>query len=228
MRRKERTDMDKRVKQGVVSAALAAGLLVNAASDDPAELLAAPELSDDGHTIAVAAGDMPDYTIYLDEDEELRGMDRIRAWILKQPLALRALVLFPLWAVGELGFAAAGALSAAAATAPGQLLLSFAAQLGLLAAVFALGWKLIFPKTPLRRLLGKQRFPWLLLGAAVVMAADLALRLTVEQWPLLRLAVMAMTGFGVLSLLWARLCHGLKGPERRRKRLEYTFAPEVE
>lgn len=220
--------MDKRVKQGIVSAAVAAGLLVNAASDDPAELLTAPDIADDDHTIAVSAGEMPDYTIYLDEDEELRGMDRVRAWIMKQPLAVRALVLFPLWAVGEVGFAAIGALSAALATAPGQLLLGLAAQLGLLAAVFALGWKLISPKTPLRELFTKKHTGWLLLGAAVVTAADFALDLCFEQWELLRLALMAMTGFGVLSLMWARICHGLKGPARRRKKLAYTFMPEVE
>lgn len=220
--------MDKRMKQGLVSAAVAAGLLVNAASDDPAELLAAPDADGDDHILAVASGELPDYAIYLDEYEELEGMDRFRAWILKQPLALRALVLFPLWAVGEVGFAALSALSAAAATAPGQWLLGLAAQLGILAAVFAVAWKAVFPKTPMKELLSKKRGPWLLLGAAMVWVADLALGLTCEQWPLLRLALMAMTGFAVLSLLWARLCHGLSGPARRRKRLQYTFAPEIE
>ncbi len=219
--------MNKRVKQGVVSAAVAAGMLVNAASDDAAELLAVPDVSDDGHVMVMASAELPDYTVYLDEEEEFKGMDRVRAWILKQPLAVRALVLFPLWAVGEVAFAAVSALSVAAATAPGQLLIGLAAQLGILAAVFALGWKLIFPKTALKELLGKKRFPWLLLGAGLVAAADFAMGLYFEQWELLRLALMAMVGFGVLSLLWARICHGLKGPERRRKKLEYTFMPEV-
>ena len=219
--------MDKRVKQGVVSAAVAAGMLVNAASDDPAELLAAPDLTDDDHIMVVASAEMPDYTIYLDEEEELRGMDRIRAWILKQSLAVRALVIFPLWAVGEVSFAAVSAISAAAATAPGQLLIGLAVQLGILAAVFALSWKLISPKTPLKELFSKKRFSWLLLGAALVAVADFAMGMYLEQWELLRLALMAMTGFGVLSLLWARICHGLTAPARKRKKLEYTFMPEV-
>ncbi|MGM9662229.1 MAG: hypothetical protein ACI3WR_03950 [Oscillospiraceae bacterium] len=216
--------MDKRVKRGIVTAAVAAGMLTNAAADDAAELLA-PELSPDGHILTVSAGEMPDYAVYLDEDEELRGMDRVRAWMLKLPLAVRALVLLPLWAVGEVCFAAAGVLSAGLATAPGQFLLSLAAQLGLLLGVFALTYKLIFPHTPVKELLGKKRFPWLLGAAFAVSVADFALGMTVEQWPLLRLALLAMAGFGVLSLLWTRLCGHLKGPARRRKRLEYTFEP---
>ncbi|MGM9618551.1 MAG: hypothetical protein ACI3W8_01755 [Oscillospiraceae bacterium] len=217
--------MDKRVKQGIVTAAVAAGMLTNAAADDAAELLSGAEPPQDGHVMIVAAGEMPDYAVYLDEDEELWGMDRVRAWMLKLPLAVRALVLLPLWAVGEVCFAAAGVLSAGLATAPGQFLLSLAAQLGLLLGIFALTYKLIFPHTPVRQLLGKTRFPWLLGAAFAVSVADFALSMTVEQWPLLRLALLAMAGFGVLSLLWARLCSHLKGPERRRKRLEYTFEP---
>lgn len=214
---------NKKLKRTVVTAAVAAGMLTNAASDDPADLLAAPAEEYDDHIVVMSAAEMPDYAVYLDEYEELQGMDRIRAWMLRLPLPVRAMVLLPLWAVGEVVFAVLSALSAAAMTVPGQFLLSIAVQLGILAGVFALTWKLMSPKTPLREIFSNKRFPWLALGAGTVAVADLGLGIVVEEWSLLRIGVMAMVGFGVLTLLWARICHGFKAPERKRKKLQYTF-----
>ena len=213
----------KKVKRSVVTAAVAAGMLTNAASDDPAELLSAPAAAYDDHIVVMTAADMPSYDIYLDEFEELEGMDRVRAWMLKLPLPVRAAVLLPLWAVGEVSFAVISALSAAAVTVPGQFLLSLAVQLGILAGIFGLTWKLMSPKTPLREIFSNKRFPWLVLGAVLVAVADLGLGIAFEHWTLLRIAVMAMVGFGVLSLLWARICHGFTAPLRKRKKLQYTF-----
>ena len=213
----------KKLKRSVVTAAVAAGMLTNAASDDPAELLSAPAIEYDDHIVVMTAAEMPDYAVYLDEFEELEGMDRVRAWMLKLPLPVRATVLLPLWAVGEVSFAAIRALSAAVMTVPGQFLLSLAVQLGILVAVFGLTWKLMSPKTPLRKIFSNKHFPWLALGAGLVAVADVGLGIFFEEWTLLRIAVMAMVGFGVLSLLWARLCHGFTAPLRRRKKLQYTF-----
>ena len=215
--------MDKKWKRRAMTAAVAAGMLTNAASDDPAELLSAPAAEYDDHIVVMTAADMPDYAVYLDEYEELEGMDRVRAWMLKMPLAVRAAVLLPLWVVGEVGFAVLSALSAAAMTVPGQFLLSLAVQLGILVGIFALTWKLMAPKTPLREIFSNKRFPWLALGAVLVAVADLGLGIVFEHWTLIRMALMAMVGFGVLSLLWARICHGFTAPLRRRKKLQYTF-----
>ena len=213
----------KQWKRRAVTAAVAAGMLTNAASDDPAELLSAPAAEYDDHIAVMTSADMPDYAVYLDEYEELEGLDRVRAWMLKLPIAVRAAVLLPLWVVGEVGFAVVNALSAAAMTVPGQFLLSLAVQLGILAGIFALTWKLMSPKTPLREIFSNKRFPWLVFGAAAVAVADLGLGIAFEHWTLLRIALMAMVGFAVLSLLWARICHGFTAPVRRRKKLQYTF-----
>lgn len=215
--------MDKKWKRRAMTAAVAAGMLTNAASDDPAELLSAPAAEYDDHIVVMTAADMPDYAVYLDEYEELEGMDRVRAWMLKMPLAVRAAVLLPLWVVGEVGFAVLSALSAAAMTVPGQFLLSLAVQLGILVGIFALTWKLMAPKTPLREIFSNKRFPWLAIGALLVAVADLGLGIVFEHWTLIRMALMAMVGYGVLSLLWARICHGFTAPLRRRKKLQYTF-----
>lgn len=213
----------KKWKRRAATAAVAAGMLTNAVSDDPAQLLSAPAAEYDDHVVVMTAASKPDYAVYLDEYEELEGMDRVRAWMLKMPLAVRAVVLLPLWVVGEVSFAVVSALSAAAMTVPGQFLLSLAVQLGILAGIFALTWKLMSPKTPLREIFSNKRFPWLAVGALLVAVADLGLGIAFEQWTLIRIAVMAMVGFAVLSLLWARICHGFTAPVRRRKKLQYTF-----
>lgn len=214
----------KKVKHGIITAALAAGMITNAASDDPAALLQTADDDDDRHTLVVSAEEQGEYAVYLNEFVELTGMDRVRDWIIHLPLAVRAVVLLPLWAIGEVAFAVASAFSAALATSAGQLLLGFLAQLGILLAVFLVAYKAIFPKTPVKELLSKKKFPWLLAAAAAVTIANTALEQVWDHWGVVRIILMAAVGYITLSLLWTRLCAHLPGPKRERKKLEYSFS----
>lgn len=214
--------MDKKVKTGVVTAVVAAGMLTNAAADDPAELLNPSDTQDDSHISVISSEDMPDYAVYLDELEELHGMDRFRDWILRMPLGVRAAVMLPLWAVGEVGFALLSAASAAFSTVAGKFILGLLLQCAILFAVFAVAYKAVFPKTPIKELLGKKKFPWIWGGALIVTIADLAFRQVWPEWGMLRLILMVAVGFLTLMLLWSRLCSHLPGPERKRKRLDYV------
>ena len=214
--------MDNKLKGGIVTAALAAGLLVNGAAEDPAALLETPAAAPSSGTVSVSVEDMPDYAVYL-EEESLRGMDRLRAWLLRLPTAVRALFLLPLWALGEAAKAAFAVLTAGFATPAGQFLLGLLAEAGILLLLFLGVYKLIFPHTPLKELFSKKRLPWLAAGAVGVTLLDLALGLAWKGWPPVRIVLMTAGGFGTLWLLWCRLCGGLKGPERKRRRLEYTF-----
>ena len=216
----------KKVKHGIITAALAAGMITNAAADDPAALLqqTADDADEERHTLIVSAEERGEYAVYLDELVELTGMDKLRDQIIHLPLAVRAVVLLPLWAIGEVAFAVAGAFSAALAAPAGQLVLGFLAQLGILLAVFLTAYKLIFPKTPVKELFSKRKFPWLLAAAAAVTIANLVLEKVWDHWGIMRIILMAAVGYIVLSILWARLCAHLPGPKRERKKLEYSFS----
>ena len=214
----------KKVKHGIITAALAAGMITNAAADDPAALLQTADEDDDRHTLVVSAEEQGDYAVYLNEFVELTGMDKVRDWIIRLPAAVRAVVLLPLWAVGEVAFAVASAFSAALATSAGQLVLGFLLQLGILLGVFLVVYKLIFPKTPVKELLSKKKFPWLLAAAAAVTIANIVLEQVWGHWGIVRIILMAAVGYITLSLLWTRLCAYLPGPKRERKKLEYSFS----
>ena len=214
----------KKLKNGVLTAALAAGMITNAAADDAASLLQTPGDDDERHTLVVSSEERGEYAVYLNEFVELSGMDKLRDWIIHLPVAVRAVVLLPLWAIGAVAFAVAGAFSAALATPAGQLVLGFLAQLGILLAVFLLAYKAIFPKTPVKELLSKKKFPWLLAAAAFVTVVNLALEQVWDHWGIVRIILMAAVGYLTLSLLWSRLCAHLPGPKRERRKLEYTFS----
>lgn len=214
----------KKLKNGLLTAALAAGMITNAAADDAASLLQTPEDDDDRYTMVLSTEEKGEYAVYLNEFAELTGMDKVRDWIIHLPVAVRAVVLLPLWAIGEVAFAVAGAFSAALATPAGQLVLGFVAQLGILLGVFLLAYKAIFPKTPVKELFSKKKFPWLLAAAAFVTAANLALEQVWDHWGIVRIILMAAVGYITLTLLWSRLCAHLPGPVRERKKLEYSFS----
>ena len=216
-------DVKKKVKHTVVTAVVAAGMLTNAAVDDPAGLLVqTTDDEDDPHVQVVAGVQLPEYAVYLDELEELKGMDAVRDWILRLPLLVRAVVVLPLWAIGEVGLALLHVITAGLSTTAGQFLLGFLLQLALLAAVFAILYKAIFPKTPVKELFDKKHFPWIIGSAGVLTAVNIALERVWPDWDAVRVFLMLAVGYLTLVLLWKRLCSHLPGPERKRKKLEFT------
>lgn len=213
----------KKLKHGIITATLAAGMITNAAADDPAALLQSPDEAADDHVQVLSAGEMPEYAVYLNELEELTGFDRVRDFVMRLPVAVRAVFLLPLWAVGEVAFAVASAFSAALATPAGTFIAGIVAQLAILVAVFALAAKVISPHTPVREILGRKRFPWLVAGAVAVSAANLALEQVWDDWNVVRIVLMTAVGYLVLAFLWHRVCDFFRAPFRRRKKLEYTY-----
>ena len=113
-----------------------------------------------------------DLTTEDESSEEKRTLrERLRAFILRMPLAVRILVLMPLWAVGYaliwLATMLAGALSLPVVGTILKFIIGAAVVFGLI----LLAEKLLFPEVRMRDLLSKRNLFALLSAAGVIAAA---------------------------------------------------------
>ena len=209
----------KRVAAGAAGAVTAASLLVHAAVADPETLLKrdAESAPDPSHVCVVDGVEHRSYIMETGDDEPFTLRERICLRIQSLPLPVRALILLPLWGIGELLIVL---LSALWSSPVGQALLHFLLEAALLLGLFALVWKLLFPNVPLRRLFSRKTFPWLIAGALLITVADALLGYFWEDWKTWRIVLLAVTGFVVLLVLYRRILDKLPLPERRKKRYE--------
>lgn len=214
--------MNKKVAAGVAVTVAVASVATNLAFQ-PDELLQDHAYLE-SHTRYMQMDDQGDYDIEYSEPEELGKKDTLRTWLLKLPVPIKALFLLPLWALGAIPVAiGTGALSALSPIW-GQLL-SFVLQAAVLIGVFCGVYKLIFPDRKLRELFKKKNRRWLLLGAVALTGVNFVLAAAWPTWTLVRVILLVAAGFGILCLLWHRICGKLKGPEpgivHTRLKLEY-------
>ena len=199
--------MNKKAAAGAAAAVLAASVAVNQAFE-PAELVrSAEELARHTETAQFRlSGEEP--LAQLPEYERISLADAARGWFIRQPVALKGVVLLPLWCIGALPVALGTALSPLWGTLLGLLL-----QICILLGLFCLVYKLLFPKRKLRELFRRKNLKWLVLGAVTVTAANVLLTHLWTGWPILRSVLLAAVGFGVTCLLYKRLCGAFKAPE---------------
>ncbi len=203
--------------------AATASLAVGGLFSSPADLLSqqAPtpvvlELTSDD------AGEEPSGT----EEEKQRGGVRTacRNWVQSLPLGVRALVGVPLWTVGWLLLSAlsllwTGLLSPVAGGIAGWLCLA-----ALLLGVLTLTAKAMFPHMPLKKILNRRSVAGVLIGTALLAAADRLLPLVWDEYS--RCAGFARACGSLLLLgvlLWA-----LARRERKRERAEKRAAQETD
>ncbi len=208
----------RRVALGAAATVVSAGLLVHTAVPDPSDLIL-PEQPDGeaSHVLNVGKTEHRSYVIETDRYESLTGRERLTVWVQSLPLTVRALLLLPLWAVGE---AATLFFSLLWNSPIGQALQHLLLAFGVLLGLFVLVWKLLFPNVPLRKLFTKRNLLLLALGAVVITTADRVLTHFWEPWKVWRVVGIAAVGFGVLMLVWHRLLDKLPLPKKRRQRLE--------
>ena len=104
-----------------------------------------------------------------EEKKTRRGVrDIIRQWILGLPLAVRAVLVLPIYAVGwaliQLGSLAAGAL----ASTVGGTIISWLLLAAVVIGGAALLLKTIFPDIPLRKILTPKRVGGMIIGVGIV------------------------------------------------------------
>jgi hypothetical protein len=211
----------RKIAAGTAATVTAASLLVNNVVSDPENLLKPNEQSkaDPSHIATVDTVEHRSYILETDQYEPLTWREQIRIRIQKLPLPVRALIMLPLWGIGELINVL---LSALIASPVGRFLLMLLLEIGLILGLFALIWKLLFPDIPLKKVFSKKNIPWLIGGALILTAADFLLGYYLKEWKVWRIVLMAVCGIGVLSLIWWRLFHKAPDPVRRKKRVELT------
>lgn len=209
----------KTAKRAAAGAVAAASLLVNTAVADPAKLLRPEDNSapDPSHVCVVDGTEHRSYVLETDRYEPYTLRERICIRMQSLPLPVRALVLLPLWGVGEVLITL---LTTLWNSPVGQFLLHFLLEAALLIGLFALVWKLLFPNVPLRKIFSRKKLPWLIGGALLITAADALLGYFWEPWKVWRIVALAVVGFVVLLLLYRRILDKLPLPERKKKKVE--------
>lgn len=217
--------MNKKVAAGVAVTVAVASVATNLAFQ-PDELTHDHAYLE-SHTRYIQMDDQGDYDIEYSEPEELNKKDSLRVWLLKLPVPIKALILLPLWALGSIPVAIGTGIVSGIAPIWGQIL-SFILQAAVLVGVFCGVYKLIFPNRKLTELFKKKNRRWLLLGAVAVTGLNFILSAAWPGWSILRVILMTAGGFGILCLLWHRICGKLKGPEpgvvNTKLKLEYDPA----
>lgn len=215
--------MNKKVAAGVAAAVAAASIATNL-SFDPDELVHSASYLD-SHTRYMQTAELGAIEIEYTEPEEPSRSDQLRTWLLKLPVPVKALILLPLWALGAIPVAIGTAALSGLAPVWAHIL-SFVLNAAVLFGVFCVVYKLLFPEKKLTELFkNKKSRRWLLFGVVAVTGADLLLSMLWTGWPAARVLVLVAVGFGVLCLLWDRICGRFKAPEPKLKRtklkLEY-------
>lgn len=215
--------MNKKIAAGVAATVAAASIATNLAFE-PDELLHSAAYLD-SHTRIMQTAQLGEMEIEYTEPEEPTRQDQLRTWLLKLPVPIKALFLLPLWALGAIPVA----IGTAALSAVSPLLahiLSFVLNAGILFGVFCLVYKLLFPNKKISELFkNKKNRRWLLFGVIAVTGVDLVLAQFWSGWSFVRVIVLVAAGFGILCLLWKRICGKFKAPEpgivRTKLKLEY-------
>ena len=215
--------VNKKIAAGVAATVAAASIATNLAFE-PDELLHSAAYLD-AHTRYMQVGEIGEAEIEYTEPEEPSRDDLLRARLLKLPVPVKALFLLPLWAIGAIPVAIGTAAVSAVSPIMAHIL-SFLLNAGILFGVFCLVYKLLFPDKKLSELFkNKKNRRWLLFGVVAVTGADLLLAQFWSGWSFVRVLVFVAVGFGVLCLLWKRICGRFKAPEpgivRTKLKLEY-------
>lgn len=199
--------MKKKLAAGVAATIAAASIATNLLVDAEELVHSAEYLNN--HTRAVSAEEAIEVSITVEEEAEKTRIELLRSWIIRLPVAVKAVFLLPLWALGAipvtLGTAALGAVAPIWSQILGVLL-----QAGILTGVFLGAYKLLFPNRKVKDLFKKRNFRWIALSAGVVSVANIVLTTAWTGWPMIRAIAMTVVGFGALCLLWYRLAHKVK------------------
>lgn len=183
------------------AAVLSLGAGVNQGFEAEELLQSAARLEESGDT---------DYSIHYTEAGELSRADRLRAAIIRLPVAVKALILLPLWALGAIPVSLVTALAGSTVV---STLLNFVLQGGVLAGVFCLVYKLLFPQKKIRSLFRRRNLKWLVAGSGAAVGVNWVLSEIWSGWAFLRVILFLAVGFGVLCLLYKRICGKFKAPE---------------
>lgn len=193
-----------------VLASLAAGMLFSSVTDIMPEL---KQASINQPPIVMDIDEFGNATLDDDNDEdadEKKGnggiVTRIKQAVLGLPVAVRLLIVTPLWAIGTAIMTVATVLGRAIAASPiGAFALTAVVGFGVLLGLFTLTAKVIFPDVPLNKILTKGHVMTLLVVALGLAGADAVAPLFWAKYPLVSGAVKLGVGAFVIAVLCNRV-----------------------
>ncbi len=194
--------MDKKKAAAATMAGViaASGAAIDGAFDSPQDILRndQPEPVVQPVDMDGAGGDTGDQ----DNDKSKKTaqtQNTLREKILELPLAVRAIFVVPLWAIGHV-VVMGGSLLFTALSPLMNGVLSFLTLALVMFLVFVLGVKLMFPDIPLRKIINRHTIRGVLIAAAIVFAADFALPVL---WPeYTRWKVLILGGMSLIAVLF--------------------------
>ena len=164
---------------GTAAGVMAAGLLVNGLFEDPSELMQRNNAALNQPAIVQTIDMDTDMDIY-DDIKKIKGSKTksggffagVRQWIMNLPTAVKAIVGVPLWAIGWVGMQALTFLFGNILSPALSTVLKWLIGFVILAAIFVLIMKLIFPNAKIKDILKPRNLLPLLIGAVILGLAD--------------------------------------------------------
>ncbi len=167
------------------------------------------------------------------EDEEEKKKPGLKAAIrnklLSLPLAVRALLLVPMWAIGTGIIFLLGGLWSVLSPALGKVL-GAVALAALVYGIIALGLKALFPNMPIKKLINRKTLPAVCIAGAVAAALDVILPLLIADYSNIRSVVQTVlmtvvAGIAIVSL--SAIFSRRKRPEEPAPDPEPDAEPEM-
>ena len=167
------------------------------------------------------------------EDEEEKKKPGLKAAIrnklLSLPLAVRTLLLVPMWAIGTGIIFLLGGLWSVLSPALGKVL-GAVALAALVYGIIALGLKALFPNMPIKKLINRKTLPAVCIAGAVAAALDVILPLLIADYSNIRSVVQTVlmtvvAGIAIVSL--SAIVSRRKRPEEPAPDPEPDAKPEM-
>lgn len=167
------------------------------------------------------------------EDEEEKKKPGLKAAIrnklLSLPLAVRTLLLVPMWAIGTGIIFLLGGLWSVLSPALGKVL-GAVALAALVYGIIALGLKALFPNMPIKKLINRKTLPAVCIAGAVAAALDVILPLLIADYSNIRSVVQTVlmtvvAGIAIVSI--SVLISRKKRPEEPAPDPEPDAEPEM-
>ena len=204
--------LKKRIKAGIAAGTLSAGILLPGLFGSPAELLNSNQEVIHNRPAVVQMADMD---VEAEEEREKEAHEelqpengiaaRLKAWILRLPVAVRALVGVPLWVIGWL---LTGLLDPVLHQVGGFILpflIKLAVLFVVLFLVVFLTAKALHPDMPakkiLKKIFRKKNILYLVTGTVVLSILDTVFLFVLEDYEIWRRLIILIAGLIILFLL---------------------------
>lgn len=219
----KKVDKDKAAAAAVAAAIAASGAAVDASFDGPADIL-----QNNPQPVVQYADDVTAQDDDQQDDEKNKKggattvKESFRESILELPLAIRAIVVLPLWVIGNGVTFLAGIAMKALSPVMG-LLVKFGVMALVILAGFTLAAKAMFPDLPLKKILNRHTLKWVLIVTLIAAAADVILSVVYPGYASFKYLIegaLTLIPMGALTIWFARRENRRRAELKEQERID--------